>query len=88
MVELLDTPHKQVQVGVCMLGSLIIILGVLRHFLNTKLPASTVCFYIFVLFKWMIFVWNYIICLELYYLFGTILFVWNYIMRISFSACI
>lgn len=42
MVELLDTPHKQVQVGVCMLGSLIIILGVLRHFLNTKLPASTV----------------------------------------------
>lgn len=42
MVELLDAERVELNVAVGMLGFLIIALGLTRHFLNTKFPASTV----------------------------------------------
>jgi hypothetical protein len=42
-IELLDHTRIQLNVAVLTLGLLILLVGVLRDFLNAKVPASAVC---------------------------------------------
>lgn len=43
MGELVGAERVELNIAVGALGLLIILLGISRHFLNTKFPASTVC---------------------------------------------